>query len=265
MRHVLTVSLLLCLVAGSVWAGTFTLAGEGSFAVQLVSTAPIVKTPNGAAVSGTITVSPAETLKQGLTSTFYLDNKALFVSALSKPELAVDTTRLSDGLHELRLDVSDGTQLALSTGTLPVHVLNDSASNVIAQTPAADLPFVKLYRKIVLREIVWFNNREADLEKHAYVSGGRVYITLTDLLRHVGGTIIWGPSKSYVLVKRNDTEIRFVPGSTRVYVNGEPFSLGRPTSRIDNRLFVPIRPVLNILGITTDWNDIQGRAYVNNR
>jgi hypothetical protein len=265
MRHIVIPLLLVALAVAPAMAGTLTLTGTGALALQIVGTAPLMATPGGAAVSGTITISPGESLRDGLTAIFYVDNEARFISALSRPELAVDTTRLPDGIHEVRMDVSDGTQLAFSTGGIPIHVLNDSTVNLITGQAAAggNPPFVKLYRKILLREIVWFNNREADLEKHAVVSGGRVYITLTDLLRHVGGTIIWGPSKSYVVAERNSVKLRFVPGSSRVYVNGKRASLGRSTWRSDCRLFVPIRPVLALLGLETDWNRIQGRAYVN--
>ncbi|MEI6499899.1 MAG: copper amine oxidase N-terminal domain-containing protein [Armatimonadota bacterium] len=264
MRHLVTLLLLVALAVAPAMAGTLTLTGPGAFALQIVGTAPLLATPSGAAVSGTITLSPGESLQQGLTSTFYVDSQARFVSALARPELAVDTTQLSDGIHELRMDVSDGMQLAFSTGGIPIHVLNSSTVNLITGQAIADgnPPFVKLYRKILLREIVWFNNREADLEKHAVVQGGRVYITLTDLLRHVGGTIIWGPEKSYVLAERNSVKLRFVPGSSRVYVNGKAASLGRSTWRSDSRLFVPIRPVLALLGVETNWNRLQGRAYV---
>ncbi|MEI6501685.1 MAG: copper amine oxidase N-terminal domain-containing protein [Armatimonadota bacterium] len=264
MRHLVILLLLAALAVAPAMAGTLTLTGTGAYALQIVGTAPLLATTTGAAVSGTITLSPGESLKEGLTSTFYVDSQARFVSALPRPELAVDTTKLSDGIHELRMDVSDGTQLAFSTGGIPIHVVNNSTVNlIIGQTGGGNAPFVKLYRKILLREIVWFNNREADLEKHAVVQGGRVFITLTDLLRHVGGTIIWGPSKSYVLAERNSVKLRFIPGSSRVYVNGKRASLGHSTWRSDSRLFVPIRPVLALLGVDTDWNRLQGRAYVN--
>jgi hypothetical protein len=266
MRHLVILLLLVLVAISPTLAGTLTL-GAGATALQIVGDAPLVATPSGAAVCGTITLSFTESLNSGLTSTFYVDDQARFVSALARPELAVDTTKLSDGLHEVRMDVSDGTQLAFSTGGIPIDVVNNATTNLImGQTPAAaPPPFVKLYRKLLLREIVWFDNREADLEKHGVVSGGHVYITLTDLLRHVGGTIIWGPTQSYVLAERNGVKMKFVPGSSRVYVNGKPKSLGHATWRSDNRLFVPIRPVLALLGLDTDWNRIQGRAYVNTR
>ena len=262
----LSLSAIALAAVGPAGAGVCTISGPGTFALQVCSSAPLMKTEAGAAVSGTIVLSPVEELAAGAASTFYLDDQVKAISALSRPELILDTTKLADGLHELRVDVSDGTRLAFSTGALPLHVVNNTTLNLLGQTkPEEAAGFVKLYRKIILREIVWFNNREADLEKHAFMNGGRVYITLTDLLRHVGGTLIWGPSRSYVLAERNGTKLRFVPGTATVYVNGKRASLGRATSRSDNRLFVPIRPVLRLLGVNTDWNRSNSRAYVNTK
>jgi hypothetical protein len=266
MRHsliLLSVVAVTLVAVGTSFAGTFTLAGTETLGLQIYSATPMLKTPGGASVTGTITLSPTADLQPGMTSTFYLDSQAKLVSALPRPELSVDTTKLTDGLHELRMEVSDGARLAFSSGALPIHVLNNTTVNLLGQTKEEVPQINKVYRKIIMREVIWFNDREADLEKHAYFSHNRVYITLTDLLRHVGGSVIWGPTSSYVEVERNNVKMRFVPGSSTVYVNGKRESLGRATSRIDNRLFVPVRPVLALLGVGTDWNRVNGRAYVN--
>ena len=268
MRYVRLALLGLALLAwlgGVAAASTVTLTGPGNLALQIAATAPITKTTAGAAVSGPITVAPAEAVPAGLISIFYLDGQAKFLSALPRPELNLDTSKLKDGLHELRLDVGDGAALTLSTGNIPVHVLNNVTQGLLAQRPssaAEEASFNKTYRKVVLREIVWFNNREADLEKHAFMSGGRIYITLTDLIRHVGGNIVWGPSSRYIMVERKGVRVQVVPGSARVYVNGEARNLGRPTKQVENRTYVPIRPMLALLNLNTEWNHLQRRAHV---
>ncbi len=268
MRHqVLWLCLLLPLfVLGTAWAGSCVLTGAGGFALQVTSTAPLMKTPEGAIVRGSITLSPTEALQGGLGTTYYVDEKPLAASFDSRPELKLDTTQLPDGAHAVRLEAHDGTRLAFSSGNLPLHVANDATTNLVLEQARQDTPvFVKLYRKVLLREIVFFDNREADLEKHGFLSRGRIYITLTDLMRHIGGTMIWGPTASYLTVERNGVKVRVVPGSARVYVNGEKQSLGRATYRIDNRTFVPIRPMLDLFGLDTDWNRPLHRAFVNTK
>jgi hypothetical protein len=167
----------------------------------------------------------------------------------------------------VRLEAGDGLRLAMSTGNLALHVANSTTANAIlgeADTDGAPA-FVKLYRKLILREVVWFDNREADLEKHAFFSNQRVYITLTDLMRHIGGSMIWGPSGSYITVERNGVKVRVIPGSSRVIVNGEKKSLGQVAMQIGNRTFVPVRPMLSIFGVDVNWNRAQHRAFVNTK
>lgn len=258
--------LLLAFGVSAAYAGTCVLPGAGGLALQITCNGPLTKTPDGAVVQGSITLSPAQMLASGLGSTFYVDDKPLAVSFDARPELTVDTTKLPDGVHAVRLEAHDGMRLAFSSGNLPLHVANDATTNVVLQQAnAAEPAFVKLYRKVIKREIVFFNNREADLEKHGFMSGGRVYITLTDLMRHIGGTMVWGPTASYLTVERNGVKVRVVPGSSRVYFNGEKQSLGRASFRIDNRTFVPIRPMLALFGVETAWNYPTHRAFVNTK
>ncbi len=122
--------------------------------------------------------------------------------------------------------------------------------------------FVKVQRKIIARQIVWFNGREGDLESGAFVSKGRTYLSVTDLMRHIGGTIIWGPSDSYIELHRRAVAVRVIPGSNIVYVNGRKVELERACMRIKGRTFVPLRLYCNLFGIHTDWNETEGRAYV---
>lgn len=250
----------------TLWANTLTLAGDTGVGLQLTGATALAANGAAAIVKGSVTLTPTETITPGLTCTFYVDETVKLISARPRPELVVDTTTLADGIHAVRLEVAEGTRLALSTGQLALHVANDAVIPLVQQQAPGDPPFVKLFRKQLLREIVWFNNREADLEKHGWMRGGRVNITLTDLMRHIGGTIIWGPSGSYITASRGGVTVRVIPGSARVYVNGEARSLGQPATRIENRTYVPIRPMLALFGLEqTHWNRLEHRAYISTR
>lgn len=253
----------LVVAAGSALAGSCLLSGDGGLTLQITGTAPVMATPRGAVVQGDITLFPTSNLNAGLNSIYYLDEQPVAMSSMSRPELRVDTARLSEGIHSVRLEALDGQRLALSSGNLALHVANEATN--VATTQAGDEapPLVKLYRKLLLREIVFFDEREADLEKHGFVSGGRIHITLTDLMRHIGGTMIWGPTQDYVTVSRSGITVRVIPGSSVVYVNGQRQSLGRAAIRRDNRTFVPVRPMLDIFGMETHWNRQLHRAFVN--
>lgn len=265
---------ILLLIVGAVctssalWADSLTLGVGTGLSVQLTSEAMLRNTGDGAVVKGSVSLAPVEPVPSGLTCTFYVNDAIKLISARPRPQLTLDTKSLPDGLHAVRVEVLDGTKLALSTGQLPLHVMNDAAANPLLQQerPVGEPGFVKLYRKLLLREAVFFNQREADLEKHAWMSSGRLNITLTDLMRHIGGTIIWGPSQQYIRVERNGITVRVIPGSARVYVNGEKRSLGQAARRIENRTYVPIRPMLELFGLEdTHWNRLEHRAYVSTR
>jgi hypothetical protein len=250
------------LALGPALAGTMTLDGAGALTLQVAATDPIMKTPAGAGVRGEITVTTADEVKPGLTTTFFVDEAARFASSYSRPELRMDTTSLSDGLHQLRVEVSDGARLVMSTGGIPLHIMNQVPAAAMQQVRPTEMGLNKVYRKVLLREIVWFDNREADLEKHAFRDHGLVYITLTDLVRHVGGGIVWGPTSSYIQVERGGTKIRVIPGSSRVIVDGRARSLGGPALQLESRTFVPVRPMLKLLGLNSQWNSGNGRLYV---
>lgn len=164
----------------------------------------------------------------------------------------------------ITVQVTDGTKLAMHTEPLALHALSQSATNILTQATPAKSVLGKTRGKQLRREIVWFGGREADLEKHGFVRNGRVYITLTDLFRHVGGSVNWRASSDKVVVaQRNKVKLRIIPNTATVYVNGKRANLGRSTTRIDERLFVPLRPTLYLLGIETHWNKLKARAEVN--
>ncbi|MCX7600017.1 MAG: copper amine oxidase N-terminal domain-containing protein [Armatimonadetes bacterium] len=149
--------------------------------------------------------------------------------------------------------------LTVPTAVLPVL---DALASAPPRGDTEAWSFSKVYRRRIPREMVWFNGREGDLEHHAIRYRGRVYITLTDLVRNVGGSIVWGPRASYVVVKRAQLTVRVVPGSSKVFVEGEPDSLGAKTFRRGGLLWVPVRPMAELLGCVAEWNPEMRRVDV---
>jgi len=159
------------------------------------------------------------------------------------------------------------------------------AAAIWASVPAAaqdeGSSFVKLYIKEQKRHIVWYNGTEGDPEKWAFVERGRVYVTLTDLMRHIGGTVTWGPRSHRLFATREGLTVRVIPGSSRVYLYqesppdsifidwrdwptkpGAVASLGRSARRINDRTYVPLRSMCAIFGIPVHWQSYKGRAHV---
>jgi len=114
--------------------------------------------------------------------------------------------------------LASATSLLLTVANAPGALQEQIAAAAIKPAPV----FQMIYRRVIPRELVWFNGREGDLEEHAFHRSGQLYVTAVDLFRHIGGTIVWGPHSNWIELHRNELTIRIIPGSRRVSVNGVP-------------------------------------------
>ncbi len=109
---------------------------------------------------------------------------------------------------------------------------------------------------------VWFNEREADLEKPALKIDGQLYITFVDLVRHLGGVLNWGPKDSYIEGHRGETIVRVIPGSKYAYVNEVKTEIDGQNRRIGSRTYIPLKVYCQLFGVTYQWDDTLNRAYI---
>lgn len=237
---------------------------QGTLPVIIQSSAGVLPIDQGVAVCEQIMVkteAPADS-----TTLIALDGQPLLISNDPRPTLRLDTTQLPDGPHRLKVDATglDGTKLASATD-LVLNVANAAGAlrEQIGATVAAPAPpFMMLYRKYIPREVVWFNGREGDLEKHGFRKSGQIYLTAVDLFRHLGGTIVWGPSANWIELHRNNTVVRIIPGSRAIVVNGTAQNLPAPCVRKGDRTFVPVAALCAVFGLPTAWNAEEQRLYV---
>jgi len=243
-------------------AAQITVYTKHTLNLELSSPDPIIRPGGPPVVRGTLTIAPsAEPMPQG-SVTIFVDGKAQYASNDPKPAYTWDTTAVADGLHTIRVDVSQGPTTTATTGEVKVVVANQVP---IAQTLAlvAGQPELnKLHHKKILRESVWFNGREGDLERNATLVQGRVCITANDLVRHIGGQLDWGPPGNLLILSRGDRSIRIVPGSNKIYVNGEErLVVPAPFVKYD-RTWIPVKPLCDLLDLVVVWDTYTQRAYV---
>jgi hypothetical protein len=258
--------LTMLLLALSAFANTQVIPTGTSLDVRLDSDQAISMTSVGPTVRGALTVSPAPIRPACDRLAFLVDGEVRLSSTDREPRLVLDTTRLADGTHAVCLEAQRGGKPVLTTGEVTLHVANKGGSEVLAATDTApeqpSPPYTKLYRASLTHEAIWFNGDPADLDRHGYLAGGRMYITLNDLLRHVGGRTVWGPKASYVEVRRNDVTVRVVPGSDKARVNGTTVSLGSPVVARKGLCYVPLRAMCKVFNVYVEWSDKESRAYV---
>lgn len=234
--------------------------------VKLVSPEPILPSSGGPLVRGPLQVSPHPIRPVCDRLAFYVDNALKLATDAPSPVYVLDTLALKDGPHSLRIEAERGGRMVLSTGEVEISVANEQGKGVLdaaIEMPEQAAPeFAKLYKMPISTEAVWINGLPADLEHHAFAANSQVYITLTDLLRHIGGRFVWGPSGKYIEVHRNDVTVQITPGKRTVTVNGQPKDLGAPTVVRAGRTWVPLKPTCDLFGIYSEWNGNENRAYV---
>ncbi|MFQ6133284.1 MAG: stalk domain-containing protein [Armatimonadota bacterium] len=271
MRSVILVAaltvLLLAAVAGSSLAGTATIRGMGEFGLKLHTSGELEVYENTLVLRGKVAFRP-DAAREDVLWAFYVDGASRYSTDRPAPLYELDTTTLEDGDHALRVDaiegsLAEGEYRIASTGTVAVTIANVLTPATIKQGYFGPQPgFVKIYRKPLKRHAVWFNGREGDLELHATNLGPNVRITLTDLIRHIGGTVEWGPTTRQLVVHRLGTTVKLRPGSSVVWVNGVKDDLGARVVMKANRNWVPVRGMCRVLGVDTAWNAGEKRMYV---
>ncbi len=272
------------LLSVPVLARSTVISAPGDFDVRVYTPSAVGRFGTVPVLTGQVRLQPAREDLQGMQVTYYVDSEARYSTNQVPPEFLLDTTQLSEGLHTLRVDAVNVDKLVASTGSIPVQIANAAVSPMLRQPAAGGYgPFVKLYYPHYHRHIVWFNNREADLEKCASRRHGDTYLTLSDLLRHIGGTIEWchGPRRSqvywsagkeklfppppsglHIVVKRRGKEVQLFVGSSTVLVNGVPTPLGRPVIIRGGRTYVPLKAMCQIFDAQVRFDPATQRDFV---
>ena len=265
LRAVILIAVLVPLLATVAAASQVTLVYD-ALQVVVQSSAGVLPVDQGVAVADQVLLKvqrPADT--PGMTL-LYVDGQPALITNDREPRLNVDTHALLDGEHHVTIEAEsfDGVKLASATSLLltvanaPGALQEQIAAAAIKPAPV----FQMIYRRVIPRELVWFNGREGDLERHGFQRSGQMYLTAVDLFRHLGGTIVWGPGSNWIEIHRNELTLRILPGSRRIFVNGQPRSLATPAIRKDERTYLPVQSMCQILGLPTQWNADEGRLYV---
>ena len=81
------------------------------------------------------------------------------------------------------------------------------------------------------------------------------YIPLRSFAELCGAdSIEWNAKTSVATVKKSNTTIKISDRSSYIEASGRYFYLGAPVRNIDNRLFLPIRPLCKALSVEVEWD-----------
>lgn len=104
----------------------------------------------------------------------------------------------------------------------------------------ADPVLVKIKRTVLPKTAISFDGKPADLEFAPFVEEASLFINLTDLIRHTGGIVIWGPAaKDGIAIYRNDLDLSDL----------------LPIKTVNGAAYVPLRRAVSLMGMTVQWKN----------
>lgn len=127
----------------------------------------------------------------------------------------------------------------------------------------------KLQKKLLIEEFKEnkSNLKERRLEDRIFVNGtnikfdippiikeGRTLIPVRAITESLGADVVWDSKTSTVTISKDDTVIILTLGSNIVLVNGEERELEISAQSINNRTYVPLKFISDILKVDVDYD-----------
>lgn len=136
-------------------------------------------------------------------------------------------------------------------GSLPPSTSQQPA---VSNQPAAQTQTVIIFT--IGSNLVLVNGRQETLDASPFINpnANRAMVPLRFLSERLGFKVDWLEASRQVKIITDDADILFSIGSNLVLVNGKPLEIDCPAMIIDNRTFVPLRHVAEILGAAVKWS-----------
>jgi inhibitor of cysteine peptidase len=104
------------------------------------------------------------------------------------------------------------------------------------------------------------NNVDTSIDKFEpgvvpFIQDGRTLVPVRFISESFGADVSWLPETRTILVKKDATTIQLVLDSTEMNVNSNKFILDVPAQIFQNRTFVPLRSLVEALGMEVFWSE----------
>lgn len=87
------------------------------------------------------------------------------------------------------------------------------------------------------------------------IVSGRVLIPVRSVTTALGATVTWDDSDQKVIISRDGVVLEFELGDDSMKVNGRSVPLDVPAQIINGRMVVPLRALVERLGLDVEWDD----------
>lgn len=98
------------------------------------------------------------------------------------------------------------------------------------------------------------SGKEVKFDTPPVISSGRTLIPVRAIAASLGATVLWDESEQKITIQKGTTVIEFEIGDDSMKVNGNSVSLDVPPQIINGRTVIPLRAMIESLGLTIDWD-----------
>jgi carboxyl-terminal processing protease len=106
------------------------------------------------------------------------------------------------------------------------------------------------------------NGEEVAASEKPFIENGRTYIPLRFVSESLGLTVQWQQETGEILVHQAGGAIVFTPGSSTVLKGGKEYSFDAPVIMRNNRSYLPVRFLLELIGGQVNWHQDAGRIDI---
>ncbi|MGJ7046186.1 copper amine oxidase N-terminal domain-containing protein [Thermoanaerobacterium thermosulfurigenes] len=106
------------------------------------------------------------------------------------------------------------------------------------------------------------NGREIKFDIPPVIKSGTTLIPVRAVVKSLGANVNWDAASNTVTITKGDKTIVFDLNNSKVYVNGTEVTIEVPPMTINNRTFVPIRFIAEILGEKINYDNNTGNIDI---
>ena len=99
------------------------------------------------------------------------------------------------------------------------------------------------------------NGEYVKTKNHAYLKGGRTFVSLRDFGDIFSCEVSWNESTSTAKITKNDQAISVTKGKKEAKINEKTVKLDAQSTIVNDRMYVPLRFLSETLGARVSWDD----------
>ncbi|MBS4026718.1 MAG: PDZ domain-containing protein [Clostridia bacterium] len=106
------------------------------------------------------------------------------------------------------------------------------------------------------------NGEEVALSEKPFIENGRTYVPLRFVGESLGLKVEWQQETGKILLHQAGEAIVFTPGSTTAQRGGQEYSFDAPVVLRNNRSYLPVRFLIEMIGGNVNWQQDAGRVDI---